>query len=298
MLKQAAPQTQESCDSGSDRCNPLVQPFLKWAGGKRQLIASIKAHIPQHFTQYYEPFIGAGALLFALQVPDSTINDTNGELINCYRVIKDSPAELLELCQQHELHNSKEYFYRLRSLDRAADFAQMSAIDRAARIIYLNKTCFNGLFRVNSQGQFNVPYGDAAKPVIADPEVIMAVSDFLNQKNVQICCGDFAQAVATAQAGAFIYFDPPYHPVSDTASFTGYSANGFAVSEQERLKRVCDELVDRGCQVLISNSNASFIRELYDDPRYAIAEVTATRAINAVGGKRGRVGELLIYNKQ
>ncbi len=277
--------------------NPLAQPFLKWAGGKRQLIPIIKKYVPRKYTQYYEPFIGAGAVLFSLQPAKSVINDTNPELINCYEVIRDHPDELLDLCVQHERNNSKEYYYKLRSQDRHDEFKKLSSIDRAARIIYLNKTCFNGLFRVNSQGQFNVPYGDYVNPTIADPAIIKAVSAFLNQRSVRICRGDFSEAVVTAKKGSFVYFDPPYHPISDTSSFTGYSMDGFGIHEQERLKLLCDNLSDRGCQVLVSNSNAPLIRELYSDSRYEIVEIKASRAINSVGAKRGKVGELLIYNK-
>ena len=277
--------------------NPLVQPFLKWAGGKRQLLPIIKTYIPRTFTQYYEPFVGAGAVLFSLQPSRSVINDTNAELINCYQVIKEHPDELLMLCQHHERDNSKAYYYRLRSQDRQPDFQDLSPVERAARILYLNKTCFNGLFRVNSQGQFNVPYGDYKNPVIADPAIIQAVSAFLNQRAVRICQGDFEAVLSTARKKAFVYFDPPYHPISDTSSFTGYSLDGFGEQEQRRLKAVCDKLSDRGCNVLVSNSNAPLIRELYTDDRYQIEEVRASRSINSIGSKRGKIGELLIFNK-
>jgi DNA adenine methylase len=277
--------------------NALVQPFLKWAGGKRQLIPIIKKYVPKSYTQYYEPFVGAGAVLFSLQPKKSVVNDTNSELINCYKVIKDQPQDLLKLCQQHGQNNSKDYYYELRSQDRQSGFDNLSPVQRAARIIYLNKTCFNGLFRVNSQGQFNVPYGNYAKPVIADPAIIKAVSAFLNQKSVRIFEGDFEKSVKTARKGAFIYFDPPYHPISDTSSFTGYSINGFGEREQERLKCLCDKLSDRGCNVLVSNSNTPFIHQLYCDTRYEIVEVEAIRAINSISSKRGKVGELLIHNK-
>jgi DNA adenine methylase len=297
MPENAAVQLLKSEKRQVSRHNPLAQSFLKWAGGKRQLLSVIKEFIPHKYTQYYEPFVGAGAVLFSLQPRESIINDKNHELINCYKVIKENPEELLETCEKHYKNNSKEYFYRLRELDRQANFEQLSPVERAARIIYLNKTCFNGLFRVNSQGQFNVPYGDYTNPVIADPLVIRAVSMFLNQRSVRICEGDFSDAVSTARKGSFIYFDPPYHPVSDTSSFTGYSINGFGEKDQEKLKLLCDKLSDRGCQVLISNSDANLIRELYNDSRYEIVEVQATRAINVVGSKRGKVGELLIYNR-
>ncbi len=257
----------------------------------------IKEYFPKKFTQYYEPFVGAGAVLFYLQPKKSVINDTNSELINCYQVIKNYPEELLNLCQKHREKNSKEHYYWLRYQDRKDDFKDRSPVERAARIIYLNKTCFNGLFRVNSSGQFNVPYGNYSNPLIADPAVIRAVSSYLNQREVSILEGDFEKAVSNARKGAFIYFDPPYHPISDTSSFTGYSVNGFGEDEQIRLKEVCDELSKRGCQVLVSNSSASFIKELYCDPNYEIVEVKASRAINAVASKRGRIKELLIYNR-
>jgi len=297
MPQQAVEQSLDSQKRKGYRYKSLVQPFLKWAGGKRQLLPAIKKYIPQRFTQYYEPFVGAGAVLFSLQPAKSIINDTNSELINCYKVIKDYPDELLKVCQEHERNNSKDYYYQLRSKDRQSSFKQLPSVERAARIIYLNKTCFNGLFRVNSKGQFNVPYGNYTNPVIADPDLIHAVSAFLNQRSVRVCEGDFALSLLTARKGAFIYFDPPYHPISDTSSFTGYTINGFGESEQQRLKELCDKLSDRGCNVLVSNSNAPFIRELYNDSRYKIVEVNASRAINSVSSKRGKIRELLIYNK-
>ncbi len=277
--------------------NVLAQPFLKWAGGKRQLLPVIKGYFPKRFTQYYEPFVGAGAVLFYLQPNQGVINDTNSELINCYQVIKRNPEKLLKLCQEHRENNSKEHYYWLREQDRKDDFKDRSPVERAARIIYLNKTCFNGLFRVNSSGQFNVPYGKYSNPLITDSAVVRAVSDYLNQRDISILEGDFEKAVSNARKGAFIYFDPPYHPLSDTSSFTGYSVNGFGEDEQIRLKEVCDKLSERGCQVLVSNSSASFIKELYCDPKYEIVEVKASRAINTVASKRGRIKELLIYNR-
>lgn len=273
------------------------QPFLKWAGGKRQLLPTIAKFIPTEYTEYYEPFVGAGAVLFSLQPLKSTINDTNSELINCYRVIKEHPEELLAQTQQHQENNSKEYYYNLREQDRQENFKSRSSVARAARIIYLNKTCFNGLFRVNSKGQFNVPYGRYKNPTIAEPSVIRAISSYLNQAQISILNGDFELAVAEAKKGAFIYFDPPYHPLSPTSSFTGYSTKGFGEAEQVRLKQLCDRLTTKGCQVLVSNSAAPFIRDLYRDPRYEIVEVKAGRAINSVSSQRGKIKELVIFNK-
>lgn len=295
--------TQQSTSSEkkiSIKSNQLVKPFLKWAGGKRQLIPVIKDFIPEKYSRYYEPFVGAGAILFWLQPKKATINDINYELINCYRAIKENPEELLTLCQEHKALDSKEHYYELRAKDRSKAWKTIDEVDvdRAARIIYLNKTCFNGLFRVNSRGQFNVPYGNYSNPSIADTSLIKAVSAYLNQANVSIMKGDFETAVETAKEKDFIYFDPPYHPISKTSSFTGYSINGFGEKEQERLRDTCNQLSDRGCHVLISNSNAGLIRELYDDdPRYEIVDVRASRSINALGSKRGKISEVLIYNK-
>jgi DNA adenine methylase len=277
--------------------NPLAQPFLKWAGGKRQLLSIICNYIPKSYNHYYEPFIGAGAVFLSLQSKKATINDLNSELINCYQVIKTDPEELFLLCQEHKRRNSKEYFYSLRDLDRTENFKELPPIERAARIIYLNKTCFNGLFRVNSHGQFNVPYGDYINPTIIDHTVLVAVSTYLNQNNVTILEGDYVHSVASATKKSFIYFDPPYHPLSATSSFTGYAMDGFGEAQQIKLKLLCDELDAKGCQILLSNSNAPLIRELYEDPRYEIVEVQATRAINSVGAKRGKISELLIYNR-
>jgi DNA adenine methylase len=277
--------------------NPLAQPFLKWAGGKRQLLSILRDYYPKSYNHYYEPFIGAGAVFLSLQSKKATINDLNSELINCYQVIKSQPEELFLLCQEHKKKNSKEYFYRLRDLDRTETFQKLPPLERAARIIYLNKTCFNGLFRVNSHGQFNVPYGDYSNPTIIDHAVLIAVSTYLNQNNVTILEGDYTQAVVSATKKSFVYFDPPYHPLSTTSSFTGYALDGFGEEQQRRLKQLCDELDKRGCQVLLSNSNAPLIRELYTNPRYEIVEVQATRAINSVGAKRGKISEVLIHNK-
>ena len=275
--------------------NDILRPFLKWAGGKRQLLPVLKKHIPKSYKTYFEPFIGAGALFFALQRPKAIINDTNKELINCYKVIKNNPEELLEKTKEHELNNSKIYYYKLRDLDRdKSEFDSLANIDRAARIIYLNKTCFNGLFRVNSQGQFNVPYGDNKNPVIAENIVITAISEYLNENEIEILNQDFADAVTNAKRGDFIYFDPPYDPVSDSSSFTGYDANGFDRVKQTHLRDLCDELVGRGCQVLISNSSTDFIKNLYKN--YTVKEVQASRHINSVGTSRGKINELLIFS--
>jgi DNA adenine methylase len=277
------------------RRNELLQPFLKWAGGKRQLVPQIRKYIPTKFKLYFEPFVGAGAVLFDLQPHAALINDANEELINCYRVIKKDPEGLITHARQHR--NTKQYFYRLRSLDREPDFKSLSPLERASRIIFLNKTCYNGLFRVNSQGQFNVPFGKYSNPVIVDEIVIRAVSRYFNEAHIQISNDDFEKALSGAGRGDFVYLDPPYDPLSDTSSFTGYNLNSFGRDEQRRLHTVCDDLTHRGCKVLLSNSATDFIRELYSETnRYTIVEVEASRNINSVGTSRGKISELLILN--
>lgn len=237
-------------------------------------------------------------MLFDLQPPRAVINDANEELINCYRVVKSHPEELIRLAGEHERNDSEKYFYKLRSLDRAPGLHALPDVVRAARIIYLNKTCYNGLFRVNKKGQLNVPYRHHVKtPQVVSPEVIRAVSSYLNEARVKIRSGDFRDAVAVAGRGTFVYLDPPYDPVSKSASFTSYASGGFGEEEQKKLKKVCDDLTERGCYVLLSNSATDFVRGLFGDRRrYTVCEVKARRNINSVGTGRGKVGELLIFN--
>jgi DNA adenine methylase len=274
--------------------NAFVQPFVKWAGGKRQLLPAIRALVPHKVKCYYEPFLGGGAVLFGLTPLKAVVNDVNAELINCYLTVRDHPEELLEHVQTHQ--NTSEYFYQLREQDRDPKFGYLTAIERASRLLYLNKTCFNGLFRVNSQGQFNVPFGDYKNPLFADPAVIRAVSQYLKQSDIQFRSEDFARVVEGAAKGDFVYLDPPYDPVSDTASFTGYNLNGFDREEQRRLKATCDGLTQRGVRVLLSNSSTAFIEELYSTGGYTLNLVEARRNINSNSSGRGKVGEFLIVN--
>lgn len=276
--------------------NILVRPFLKWAGGKRQLIPELKKYIPDDFKRhtYFEPFLGGGALFFALQPKRAVVNDSNTELFNCYCVVRDCVEELIEDLRKHE--NTSEHYYDVRDWDRDPNYRNRSPVERAARIIYLNKTCYNGLFRVNSQGQFNVPFGRYTDPNIVDEGVLRAVSKYLNEADcyITILNGDFADTVRSAKRGDFVYFDPPYDPVSDTASFTGYDINGFGKEEQCRLKFVVDDLTRRGCNVLLSNAYTPFIDELYRG--YRKVKVEASRAINSNGQKRGKIEEILVMN--
>ena len=275
--------------------NPLVKPFVKWAGGKRQLVPTILAnHLPKNYNlqTYYEPFIGGGALLFSLQPKKAVINDSNAELINCYKIIKNSLDELIEDLKNHK--NNEYYYYDIRDWDREKNFKSKTEVQRASRIIFLNKTCYNGLFRVNSQGQFNVPFGKYKNPNILDIAVLKAVNKYLNENQVRILNSDFQEAVKDAKGGDFIYLDPPYDPVSETASFTGYDVNGFNKQEQRRLKEVFDDLNSRGCHILLSNACTEFIEDLYKD--YPHTKISAIRAINCNGKKRGKVDEILVKN--
>jgi DNA adenine methylase len=271
----------------------VIQPFLKWAGGKRQLLPEIRKYIPKRMGTYYEPFLGGAAVLFDLQPKKAVINDINSELINTYLVIKNNVDELIEDLRKHE--NTSDYYYKIRDLDRDKNrFSKLSDVEKASRLIYLNKTCFNGLFRVNSQGQFNVPFGRYKNPNIVNEFVLRAVSHYLNNNEVKILNGDFADAVSSAKKGDFVYFDSPYDPVSETASFTGYTLGGFSKDEQIRLRDLFVDLDKRGCKVLLSNSATEFIKDLYKD--YRIEIVSATRNINSIASKRGKIDEVLVMN--
>lgn len=272
--------------------NTQPQPFLKWAGGKRQLLPVIRTYLPSSFKTYYEPFVGAGAVLFDLQPQQAVINDINEELINCYRVIKESPEALLADIRKHR--NEKDYFYAVRSLDRSADYKALSEVERASRIIYLNKSCYNGLYRVNSKGEFNTPFGKYKNPQYVQEETILAVSRYLNRNQVEISNKSFDVVVEPAGKHDFVYFDPPYDPVSQTASFTSYSLSPFGRAEQLRLKETTDNLSRRGCKVMLSNSATEYITELYKD--YNTIRVPASRSINSVASSRGKIDELLILN--
>jgi DNA adenine methylase len=277
--------------------NPMVKPFLKWAGGKRQLLPEIRKYYPKKIGKYYEPFVGGGAVFFDLQNKNLVINDFNSELINTYKVVKNHVDELIGLLEEHKANNDKEYYYQLRELDRNGKLELMSDVERAARFIYLNKTCFNGLFRVNSQNQFNVPYGNYKNPNIVNEDVLRVDSRYLNSTNIKILNMDFELATKDAKKGDFIYFDPPYAPVTeDKNSFVGYTLNGFSYEEQKRLRNLFVELDNRGCKVMLSNSSVESIHELYENYSDTTEIIKANRAINSKGNGRGKVDEVLIKN--
>jgi len=273
--------------------NKLVAPVVKWVGGKRQIINEILAYIPDDFSIYYEPFLGGGAVLFKLQPEKAVVNDINSELINIYQVIKNNVEELIEDLKKHK--NTKEYFYKIRELDRDKErFSKLTPIERASRIIYLNKTCYNGLFRVNRAGQFNTPFGNYKNPNIVNEITLRAVSEYFNKAQITFTCMDFEDSLKDISDGAFVYLDPPYDPVSDTSCFTGYDKGGFDKAEQIRLKKTCDMLNAKGIKFLLSNSATDFIKELYKD--YKIQIIQARRAINSRSDKRGEIDEVLVMN--
>lgn len=271
-----------------------ISPFLKWAGGKRQLLPAILEHLPADIKKYHyiEPFIGGGAVFLHLQPQTAIINDCNEELINTYQIVKNNLAGLVKELKKHK--NEAAYFYTIRNLDRKSSYNQLSPVKKAARIIYLNKTCYNGLYRVNSEGSFNTPFGKYKNPAIVNEEVLTAVSMYLNENKVSISCGDYKQVLKKANKKSFVYLDPPYHPLSKSSSFTGYVKGGWTEADQIALKKQCDALNKKGIPFLLSNSSAGFIKKLYKE--YKQVTVKATRAINSKGSHRGQIDELLIKN--
>ena len=275
--------------------NSFVLPIVKWVGGKRQLLEEIASVLPQSFNTYFEPFLGGGALLFYMQPKKAVVNDLNNDLINTYNVVKTNVDELIHSLSEHK--NTAEYFYSLRDIDRDKNFDNLSNIDKASRFIYLNKTCYNGLYRVNSLGQFNSPFGYYKNPNIVNAPVLKAVSEFLNCNDIKFFSCDFEEILKLPKKGDFVYLDPPYDPISETANFTGYNESGFNKDAQIRLKKSCDELDKKGVHFLLSNSATEYIINLYStSPNYTIKQISAKRAINCQADKRNTVKEVLIYN--
>ena len=274
--------------------NKELQPFTKWTGGKRKLLPIIKSLMPDNYTNYFEPFVGGGALFFELAPQQALINDFNTELINCYQQIKEHPDQLITLLQHHKEKNTKDYYLDLRSVDRDGRIEQMTGVEKAARIMYMLRVDFNGLYRVNAKNQFNVPYGRYKNPKIVDSELIYAISNYLNKNSIQIVSGDFEKAVETAKQGDFVYFDPPYIPISETSAFTSYTHEGFSYDDQVRLRDTFKKLSERGVHVMLSNSSSSLVYELYKD--FTIHSIEVTRANGAKASSRGKVLEVIITN--
>jgi DNA adenine methylase len=273
---------------------PLPSPFLKWVGGKRQIIHSIVTLLPKNIEsyKYIEPFVGGGAVLFHLQPKQAIINDCNTELINVYQVIKNNVEELIVDLKKHK--NESAYFYQLRGLDRANTFSQLTPVERASRIIYLNKTCFNGLYRVNNAGQFNTPFGRYKNPNIINQDKLRAVHTFLNANDIDIFSGHYSVVLEKVDKHSFVYIDPPYHPLSATANFTGYIRGGWGSADQIELRKTCDALHEKGVKFLLSNAAADFITDQYK--HYRIDRVKANRSVNSDAAKRGAIDEVLIRN--
>ncbi len=273
-----------------------MHPFVKWAGGKTQLLDRIHELMPKEYNHYYEPFIGGGALLFSVAPKDFTINDFNSELIQAYNCFTNDEdfKKLVERLNYHQEHHSEEHYYEVRKMDKDLNFLMLPIYERAARMIYLNKSCFNGLYRVNSKGFFNVPSGKKKKVVCYEEENLEEIRRFFSASKFEILNGDFQDAVKNAKKGDFVYFDPPYDTWEDKDSFTSYAKNHFGKEEQKRLADVYKGLSEKGVFVMLSNHNTEYIRELFKD--FHIHVVEAKRMINSKASGRGNVEEVIITN--
>ncbi len=269
--------------------------FIKWAGGKTQLINQFKEYFPKDINSYIEPFLGSGAVFFYIAQKHNPSNvflsDINQELTDTYKVIKDDVEKLitkLKVHQENHLHKKKEYYLKIREINPNS----LTITDKAARFIYLNKTCFNGLYRVNSENKFNVPMGNYKNPEIIQEEKLKCASKLL--KNTTIKATSFENILDVAKKNDFIYFDPPYYPLDSKNSFTSYTKNNFLEKEQKLLKKVFEKLDKKGCLLMLSNSNTTFIKDLYKE--YKINLVEANRMINCNGKDRGKIKEVLVTN--
>jgi DNA adenine methylase len=272
-----------------------TRPFVKWAGGKAQLLEAFERFFPANFGVYHEPFLGGGAVFFHLVNRrarfEAILSDTNAELINAYRVIKGQVDDVITLLENHRAEyraDPRNYFYSVRASEPEPK------VERAARLIFLNKTCFNGLYRVNKKGEFNVPCGWYLDPSIFDEENLRSVSTALGWSDTKLRVADFEEATKDAKKGDFVYFDPPYHPLSKTSSFTGYTREDFTEKDQERLATKFRELDRKGCLVMLSNSYTPRVFDLYEG--FEIQTVHATRMINCKAEGRGKIKELIVRN--
>ena len=268
-------------------------PIVKWAGGKGRLVGELLARAPSRFRRYYEPFIGGGALFFRLAPEQSVIGDSNADLINMYRCVADDVDAVLRGLRLHRSRHDQDYYYAVRERWNGSG-PRLAGAHRAAAFIYLNKTCYNGLWRVNSRGRFNVPIGRYVSPSIYEPETMRSAARVL--RGATIVAEHFTDSVADAGRGDFVYFDPPYHPLTKTAKFTSYTSTSFGDADQEQLADLVRELADRGCHVMVSNSDTPFIRRLYRG--FRIDRVSCARAINSKGKKRGAVSEVIITSRK
>ena len=273
------------------------KPFVKWAGGKRQLIPTLEKHLPVKFNTFFEPFLGGGALFFHMlekhDNPKCNVSDLNSDLILSYVTIRDHIDDLIDSLSNHKKQydkDSKTYYYSTRDNDPS------DPVEKTSRLIFLNRTCFNGLYRVNSRGKFNVPLGSYTAPNIVDEENLRLVSAMLESSKAVISCRDFNDVLRYAARGDFVYFDPPYQPVSDTAHFTSYTKNNFTLDDLDKLADVCNELDSRGCMVLLSNSYSKQVEDMFSDGNWHQSTVRANRFINSNAKNRTGHSELLIQN--
>lgn len=266
------------------------RPFLKWAGGKGRLLPDLLVRVPKDFGRYFEPFLGGGAFFFGLNPATAALSDVNRELVNAYEVVRDNVESLISHLSEHKAN--RRYFYKVRKLDRRPDFWTFSQVERASRFIYLNKTCFNGLCRVNSEGFFNVPYGMYKNPKILDEENLRACSEVL--QGVKIRHASYVDTLTETKRGDFVYLDPPYVPLSATSSFTSYSQDGFAFEDQMALASMCREIHERGVQFMLTNSDTQVVLDLYQG--FEIERINSPRSVSADGGKRKPVKDILVRN--
>jgi DNA adenine methylase len=275
----------------------IPKPFVKWAGGKRQLIPILNENLPRTFGTYFEPFLGGGALLFHMLTEQNgqkcSISDLNSDLVLSYTTIRDRIDELINSLKIHEKNyqkDSKSYYYFVRETN------PRSEIEKTSRLIFLNRTCFNGLYRVNSKGKFNVPLGKYTNPNIVNEDNLRSVSNILQSSNVAIKCRDFESVLRDAKKGDLVYFDPPYQPVSDTANFTSYTNKDFTYDDLSRLAELCVKLNSKGCNVLLSNSNSKEVEAMFSSKPWKVSKIQANRSINSNSKKRTGHFELLIKN--
>ena len=273
------------------------KPFVKWAGGKRQLIPILNENLPKTMGTYYEPFLGGGALLFHILSERNGqkcgISDLNSDLVLTYTTIRDKTNELIHSLKNHSRNyqkDSKSYYYAIRESN------PRSAVEKTSRLLFLNRTCFNGLYRVNSKGKFNVPLGKYTNPNIVNEENIRSVSHVLQSRKVSIKCRDFESVLGDAKKEDLVYFDPPYQPVSDTANFTSYTHKSFTIADLKRLANLCLDLDSKGCKVLLSNSDSQEVADMFTDKQWKIKKIEANRSINSNSKKRTGHFELLIKN--
>jgi len=273
-----------------------MRPFVKWAGGKTQILNKICELMPKEYENYFEPFVGGGALFLYLAPEKAYINDSNSELVCVYNCFKDSNMyiKLLNKLEEHEENHNEEYYYKIRALDRADDFKRLSMYERAARMIYLNKACYNGLYRVNSNGYFNVPSARKSKVNTYDRDNMLLLRNYFSNRDINVSNTDFEEAVKHAKEGDFVYFDPPYDTLDDKDTFTSYSKDSFGKETQARLARVYKELSNRGVKVMLSNHNTKYINKLYAG--FNITIIKAKRMINSKAEGRGEVEEVIITN--